>query len=136
MKFNEAGLGITHKHPETINGNVKNLSKMMKMKDKGDCHFYFKNLILPLITGLGEMVKIFGHLKCLLVVDDGIFCHLRDPRPSWSLGRAHKPKKSSSKGLLYRTKRLGNVTNNTIQHFHIGKRRTIQRFHIEKRRTV
>jgi hypothetical protein len=57
MKSNE--VGTTLKHPETINGNVKNLSKMMKMKDKGECHFYlsfssfyFKNLTLPLITTL------------------------------------------------------------------------------------
>jgi hypothetical protein len=34
MKSNE--VGTTLKHPETINGNVKNLSKRMKMKDKGD----------------------------------------------------------------------------------------------------
>jgi hypothetical protein len=33
MKSNE--VETTHKHPETINGNVKNLSKRMKMKDKG-----------------------------------------------------------------------------------------------------
>jgi hypothetical protein len=45
MKSNE--VGTTLKHPETINGNVKNLSKRMKMKEKGECHFY---LILPLIT--------------------------------------------------------------------------------------
>jgi hypothetical protein len=32
MKSNE--VGTTLKHPETINGNVKNLSKRMKMKDK------------------------------------------------------------------------------------------------------
>jgi hypothetical protein len=50
MKSNE--VGTTLKHPETINGNVKNLSKRMKMKDKGECHFYFKNLTLPLITTL------------------------------------------------------------------------------------
>jgi hypothetical protein len=48
MKSNE--VGTTLKHPETINGNVKNLSKRMKMKDIGECQFYFKNLILPLIT--------------------------------------------------------------------------------------
>jgi hypothetical protein len=56
MKFNE--VGTTLKHPETINGNVKNLSKRMKMKEKGECHFYLitinylmsKNLTLPLIT--------------------------------------------------------------------------------------
>ena len=48
MKFNE--VGTTLKHPETINGNDKNLSKRMKMKDKGECHFY-----LPLITSVGEM---------------------------------------------------------------------------------
>jgi hypothetical protein len=71
MNSNE--VGTTLKHPETINGIVKNLSKMMKMKDKGECHFYlnlskrmkmkdkgechfyFKNLILPLITKVGKM---------------------------------------------------------------------------------
>jgi hypothetical protein len=53
MKSNE--VGTTLKHPETINGNVKNLSKRMKMKEKGECHFYFKNLILPLITRAGKM---------------------------------------------------------------------------------
>jgi hypothetical protein len=53
MKSNE--VGTTLKHPETINGNVKNLSKRMKMKDKRECHFYFKNLTLPLITRVGEM---------------------------------------------------------------------------------
>ena len=37
MKSNE--VGTTLKHPETINGNVKNLSKMMKMKDKGNVTF-------------------------------------------------------------------------------------------------
>ena len=37
MKSNE--VGTTLKHPETINGNVKNLSKRMKMKDKEECHF-------------------------------------------------------------------------------------------------
>jgi hypothetical protein len=37
MKFNE--VGTTLKHPETINGNVKNLSKMMKMKEKRKYHF-------------------------------------------------------------------------------------------------
>jgi hypothetical protein len=38
IKSNE--VGTTLKHPKTINGNVKNLSEMMKMKDKGECHFY------------------------------------------------------------------------------------------------
>jgi hypothetical protein len=36
MKSNE--VGTTLKHPETINGDVENLSKRMKMKDKGECH--------------------------------------------------------------------------------------------------
>jgi hypothetical protein len=53
MKFNK--VGTTLKDLETIIGNVKNLSKMMKMKDKGECHFYFNNLTLPLITRVGEM---------------------------------------------------------------------------------
>jgi hypothetical protein len=39
MKSNE--VGTTLKHPETINGNVKNLSKRMKMKDKGECFHPF-----------------------------------------------------------------------------------------------
>jgi hypothetical protein len=45
MKSNE--VGTTLKHPETINGNVKNLSKRMKMKDKGECQ---------LITTLGPQL--------------------------------------------------------------------------------
>jgi hypothetical protein len=40
MKSNE--VGTTLKHPETINGNVKNLSKRMKMKDK-----YYHNPSVP-----------------------------------------------------------------------------------------
>ena len=36
MKSDE--VGTTLKHPESFHGNVKNLSKMMKMKDKGECH--------------------------------------------------------------------------------------------------
>jgi hypothetical protein len=51
MKSNE--VGTTLKHSETINGNVKNLSKRMKMKEFSS--FYFKNLTLPLITRVGEM---------------------------------------------------------------------------------
>ena len=39
MKSDE--VGTTLKYPETINGNVKNLSN--------HSHFYFKNLILPFI---------------------------------------------------------------------------------------
>ena len=46
IKSNE--VGTTLKHPETINGNVKNLSKRIEMKDKGNTNFYFKNLTLPL----------------------------------------------------------------------------------------
>jgi hypothetical protein len=34
MKSNE--VGTTLKHPKTINGKVKNLSKRMKIKDKGE----------------------------------------------------------------------------------------------------
>ena len=45
MKSNE--VGTTLKHLESFHGNVKNLSKTMKMKHKGECHFYFKNLRLP-----------------------------------------------------------------------------------------
>ena len=32
-------VGTTLKHPETINGNVKNLSKRIKRKDKGTANF-------------------------------------------------------------------------------------------------
>ena len=45
MKSNE--VRTTLKHPESFHGNVKNLSKRMKMKNKGEYHFYFKNLTLP-----------------------------------------------------------------------------------------
>ena len=37
MKSDE--VGTTLKHPETINGNVKSLSKRIKRKDKGDVEF-------------------------------------------------------------------------------------------------
>jgi hypothetical protein len=47
MKSNE--VGTTLKHPETINGNVKNLRKRMKMKDKGT---------LPLITRASQMERV------------------------------------------------------------------------------
>jgi hypothetical protein len=50
MKSDE--VGTTLKHPETINGNVKNLSKRIKRKDKGNVNFYFKNLTLPLIANV------------------------------------------------------------------------------------
>jgi hypothetical protein len=43
MKSDE--VGTTLKHPETINGNVKNLSKRIKRKDKG-------NVTLPLIASV------------------------------------------------------------------------------------
>jgi hypothetical protein len=36
MKSDE--VGTTLKHPETINGNIKNLSKTIKMKDKGNAN--------------------------------------------------------------------------------------------------
>ena len=45
MKSNE--VGTTLKHHDSFHGNVKNLSKRMKMKNKGEYHFYFKNLTLP-----------------------------------------------------------------------------------------
>ena len=37
MKSNE--VGTTLKHPESFHGNVKNLSKRMKMKNKGNITF-------------------------------------------------------------------------------------------------
>ena len=45
MKSNEGE--TTLKHPESFHRNVENLSKRMKMKNKGEYHFYFKNLTLP-----------------------------------------------------------------------------------------
>jgi hypothetical protein len=58
MKSNE--VGTTLKHPETINGNVKNLSKRMT--------FYFKNLILPLISILLASLTTFSALARLLLL--------------------------------------------------------------------
>jgi hypothetical protein len=52
--MNSDEVGTTLKHPETINGNVKNLSKRMKKERKRKCHFYFKNLTLPVITRLNS----------------------------------------------------------------------------------
>jgi hypothetical protein len=63
MKSNEVGTTLTH--PETINGNVKNLSKRMKMKDKGECHFYFQNLTLPLLTKVSEMEGVGTSLNSI-----------------------------------------------------------------------
>jgi len=48
MKSNE--VRTTLKHPESFHRNVKNLSKRMKMNDKGEYRFYFKNLTLPWIA--------------------------------------------------------------------------------------
>ena len=36
MKSEE--VGTTLKHPETINGNVQNSSKMIENESKGECH--------------------------------------------------------------------------------------------------
>jgi hypothetical protein len=64
MKSNE--VGTTLKHPETINGNFKNLSKRMKMKDYHSfSSFYFKNLTLPLITRVGEMEGVGTSLNSI-----------------------------------------------------------------------
>jgi hypothetical protein len=66
MKSNE--VGTTLKHPETINGNVKNLSKRIKMKDilyLSFLSFYFKNLTLPLITRVGEMEGVGTSLNSI-----------------------------------------------------------------------
>ena len=46
MKFDK--VGTTLKHHETINGNAKNLRKMIEKKRKENVNFYFKNLILQL----------------------------------------------------------------------------------------
>jgi hypothetical protein len=58
MKSNE--VGTTLKHPETINGNVKNLSKRIKMKDKGNATF--KNLTLPLGSAHGAYIYIYIYI--------------------------------------------------------------------------
>ena len=46
MHINSDEVGTTLKHPKTINGNVKNLSKMIENERWGECHFYLKNLTL------------------------------------------------------------------------------------------
>ena len=48
MKSDE--VGTTLKHPETINDNVKNLSKRIENERKGNVNFYF--LTLALIASL------------------------------------------------------------------------------------
>ena len=66
MKSDE--VGTTLKHPETINGNIKNLSKRIEKKDKGNDNFYFKNLILPLLLlprGRNEANGLFITLSLL-----------------------------------------------------------------------
>ena len=62
MKSDE--VRTTLKHPETIKGNVKNLSKRIKRKDKGNVNFYLKNLTLPLIAIIfGQIVR--GKMRVL-----------------------------------------------------------------------
>jgi hypothetical protein len=56
MKSNE--VGTTLKHPETINGNVKNLSKRMKMKGKGECHFYLISILLASLTTFSALARL------------------------------------------------------------------------------
>jgi hypothetical protein len=55
MKSSE--VGTTLKHPKTINGNVKNLSKRMEMKDKGECQ------TLPLNTTVGTFLNSTSKAK-------------------------------------------------------------------------
>jgi hypothetical protein len=69
MKSNE--VGTTLKHPETINGNVKNLSKRIKMKDKGNATFTIRERPgsiwgnvpprVPPSRGRGERVPCVPH---------------------------------------------------------------------------
>jgi hypothetical protein len=58
MKSNE--VGTTLKHLETINGNVKNLSKRTKMNFLS---FYFKNLTLPLIASVFSQTLLKKNLN-------------------------------------------------------------------------
>jgi hypothetical protein len=55
MKSDE--VGTTLKHPETINGNVKNLSKRIKRKDKGTVNFKGNNLTLGSRECLGSVPR-------------------------------------------------------------------------------
>jgi hypothetical protein len=65
MKSNE--VGTTLKHPETINGNVKNLrSKSDILLYLSFSSFYFKNLTLPLITTLSCTPKHLTTPACYL----------------------------------------------------------------------
>ena len=59
MNPNEVGTPL--KHPKTINGNVKNLSKRMKMKNKGNANFYFENLTLPLLANKNPKTSVNFH---------------------------------------------------------------------------
>ena len=51
MKSNE--VGTTPKHPKTINGNAKNLSKRMNMKVNEERQFYIKNFTNDCHLGFG-----------------------------------------------------------------------------------
>jgi hypothetical protein len=53
MNSNEVGTAL--KHLETINGNVKNLSKRMKMKDKGEFHFSVRHVGFATRGGFGRV---------------------------------------------------------------------------------
>jgi hypothetical protein len=118
MKSNK--VGTTLKHPETINGNVKNLSKSdiilylsfssfyFKNLSKSDIilylsfssfylsfsSFYFKNLILPLISILLASLTTFSALARLLL--------LCSPNPTLCLQNdALKLKKKRLKSVFF-----------------------------------
>jgi hypothetical protein len=59
MKSNEVGTIV--KHPKTINDNVKNLSKRMEMKDKGECHLSMKDKGECHVSLLLGEVKLQGY---------------------------------------------------------------------------
>jgi hypothetical protein len=79
INFDE--VGTTLKHPETINGNVKNLSKRLKRKDK--------DLSKTLIANVFGQTLLKKIQSCMLV---GFSTYLIESSPSPSFSNNNKQK--------------------------------------------
>jgi hypothetical protein len=91
-------VGTTFKHPETINGNVKNLR--IKRKDKGNVNFYCKNLLFNITINCQHFL-----LNPFKKINLACWWGLVPTRPSQALlllqQRQTQMKKKTSKKLLY-----------------------------------
>jgi hypothetical protein len=81
LHINSVEVGTTLKHPETINGNVKNLSKRIKRKDK--------DLSKPLTANISGQTLLKKKQSCMSV---GSSTYLTKSSPSPSFSNNNKQK--------------------------------------------